>query len=134
MDTTSGQIVIGFSSQKNWTLNLFFSSLTLALTTLFQAVIFSVTAFRVVVALLNQRRFEQLGQDAVHLVNGEPSNRISLNFSYVWSGMGWLAAGMKLGAIESVIGFAGGSFGIVLTRRIFRLLGRACLCFGVVKG
>ncbi|TEB25544.1 hypothetical protein FA13DRAFT_1898547 [Coprinellus micaceus] len=118
LDTTSGQIVIGFSSQKNWTLNLFFSSLTLALATLFQAIIFSVTAFRVVVALLNQRRFEQLGQDAVHMVNG----------------MGWLAAGMKLGAIESVVGFAGGSFGIVLTRRILRLLGRACLCFGVVKG
>lgn len=115
---TSNQVIIGFSSQKNWTLNLFFSSITLALITLFQVVIFLITGFRVVVALSNQRRFEQSGQDAVHMIKG----------------VGWLAAGMKMGAIESVIGFAGGSFGIVITRRIFRLLGRAFLCFGVVKG
>jgi hypothetical protein len=88
LDTTSGQIVIGFSSQKNWTLNLFFSSLTLALATLFQAIIFSVTAFRVVVALLNQRRFEQLGQDAVHMVNGK--SPIICHKTSLMSAQGWV--------------------------------------------
>ena len=68
---------------------MFFSSLTLALATLFQAIIFSVTTFRVVVALLNQRRFEQLGQDAVHLVNGELPvvyRCTSLMFVQGWAG------------------------------------------------
>lgn len=112
------RVIIGFSSQSSWTLNVFFSSLSLALMTLFQAIVFMVTGFRLVVAVINQRRFDSLGQDAVHMVKG----------------IGWMAAGMKLGAIESLIGFAGGGFGIVLTRRLLRFLARACLCIGVVKG
>lgn len=86
------------------------------------------------VALSNQRRFEQSGQDAVHMIKGEYLLRPGRLVLHNLPGVGWLAAGMKMGAIESVIGFAGGSFGIVITRRIFRLLGRAFLCFGVVKG
>ena len=39
-----------------------------------------------------------------------------------------------LGAIETVIGFAVGGYGVVLSRRILRLLSRASLCIGVIKG
>ncbi|RXW19661.1 hypothetical protein EST38_g6192 [Candolleomyces aberdarensis] len=112
------QILIGFTTQRNFSVNAFFSSLSLALVTLFQATIFLITAFRLITAIFNQRRFENLGQDASHMLNG----------------IGWLAAGMKLGAIESVIGFAGGGFEIVLTRRFIRFLARACLSLGIVKG
>lgn len=45
-----------------------------------------------------------------------------------------MAAGIKLGAVESVIGFAAGDFGLTLTRRILRMLGRALLTIGIVKG
>ncbi len=42
--------------------------------------------------------------------------------------------GLKLGAIETVVGFAHTSFSGALIRRVLRLLARACLCIGVVKG
>ncbi|KAJ2919668.1 hypothetical protein MD484_g682, partial [Candolleomyces efflorescens] len=112
------QILIGFTTQRNFSVNAFFSSLSLALVTLFQATIFLICAFRLITAIFNERRFKNLGQDAKHMING----------------IGWLSAGMKLGAIESVIGFAGGGFDIVLTRRFIRFLARACLVLGIVKG
>jgi len=97
---------------------MFFSSLSLALITLFQAIVFFITAFRLVVAINNQRIWEDEGRDATHLVNGT----------------GWLAIGMKLGAIETMVGFGGGGFGVVLTRRLLRFIARACLCIAIVKG
>ena len=112
------QILIGFTTQRNFSVNAFFSSLSLALVTLFQATIFLITAFRLITAIFNQRRFENLGQDATHMING----------------IAWLSVGMKLGAVESVVGFAGGSFEIVLTRRFLRFLSRACIVLGIVKG
>ncbi|KAJ2922902.1 hypothetical protein H1R20_g14160, partial [Candolleomyces eurysporus] len=112
------QILIGFTTQRNFSVNAFFSSLSLALVTLFQATIFLITAFRLITAIFNRRRFENLGQDATHMLNG----------------IGWLAAAMKLGAVESVIGFAGGGFEVVLTRRFIRFIARACLTLGIVKG
>jgi hypothetical protein len=45
-----------------------------------------------------------------------------------------MATGIKLGAIETVVGFAPAGFGGAITRRILRLLGRACLIVGIVKG
>lgn len=45
-----------------------------------------------------------------------------------------MTTGIKLGAIETVIGFAPMGFGGAFTRRIIRLLARACLAIGVVKG
>jgi hypothetical protein len=45
-----------------------------------------------------------------------------------------LGLGMKISAIESATGFATMSFGLILTRRILRMLGRACIIIGIVKG
>lgn len=69
---------------------------------------------------MNQRRIDntQRTEDEVHLFNG----------------LGWITVGIKLGAIESIIGFVDASFGLAMTRRILKLLGRACLIIGVVKG
>lgn len=51
-----------------------------------------------------------------------------------------MAGGVKLGAIESVIGFVnqqpqgGGGFGIAMMRRIMRMLARIFLVVGTAKG
>jgi hypothetical protein len=52
----------------------------------------------------------------------------------LFRGIGWLVVGLKISAIESAIGFASACFGIILTRRIMRMLGRACIIIGVLKG
>lgn len=69
-------------------------------------------------AFLDQRRIETTSSDDLHPLKGT----------------GWITGGLKLGAIETVVGFAGGGFGGTLTRRILRMLARAFLCIGVSKG
>lgn len=49
-------------------------------------------------------------------------------------GTGWVTLGIKLGAVESAIGFVPPQFGVVLARRILRFLGRALLIIGLLKG
>lgn len=78
------------------------------------------TFYRIVKALVDQRRIEASGTE-------ETERRL-------FNGVGWLALGTKLGAIETVIGFADGGFGLFFTRRLLRLLARACLTIGVIKG
>ncbi|GJE93454.1 hypothetical protein PsYK624_096130 [Phanerochaete sordida] len=103
------------------TLELFFNSLTLVLLVIFQAVTFSTCFYRLIQALLDQRRIDVTA-------NGNDHERHFIN------GTGWIALGVKLGALESIIGFASGDFGLTLTRRILRFLGRACLIIGAIKG
>jgi len=112
-------IAIGFLNKHNEMIWTFFTSFTLALLTAFQVIIFCLVFLRLIQAILNQKRFESNEEeDKAHLVRGT----------------GWISAATKLGAVETMIGFAGGGFGVALTRRILRLLGRACLCIGTVKG
>lgn len=94
--------------------------LVLVLFVVFQALNFGAIFLRLVKAFLNQRQIDTAagGDNEVQLFNGS----------------GWVAGGIKLGAIEAVIGFAQGGFGEALTRRILRFLGRACLIIGVLKG
>jgi hypothetical protein len=54
--------------------------------------------------------------------------------NHMFHGILYMALGAKLGAIETAVGFAGGGFGHILTRRILRLLGRALLIVGFLKG
>lgn len=54
---------------------------------------------------------------------------------YLFRGTGWIAVGVGLGGVETVLGFVGeGEFGLFFSRRLLRLLGRACLVIGVAKG
>ncbi|KAJ7236853.1 hypothetical protein B0H12DRAFT_122139 [Mycena haematopus] len=112
-------IAIGFqtfSDQQLWT---FLTSLTLALLTAFQAINFCFAFYRLIRVFVDQRRIETTSSDAAHLIRG----------------IGWLTGGIKLGAIETVIGFVTqGGFGGALTRRILRFIARAFLVIGVAKG
>jgi len=110
-------VTIGFTSkgkEGSWT---FFSSFTLAILFVCQATVFCFALFRLVQIIAHQRRIES---------RGTPSSSIG--------GTGWITVAMKLGAIEALVGFAGGSFGVAITRRIMRLISRAFLVVGMVKG
>lgn len=114
---------IGFSPPHDQSIWLFFTSLTLALLAGFQALIFSLTFYKLVKALVDQRHIDTSGrQDSeAHLVKGT----------------GWIAAGVKIGAIETIIGFAGpggDGFYAAFIRRLLRTVSRACVIIGVVKG
>ncbi|TCD60873.1 hypothetical protein EIP91_009379 [Steccherinum ochraceum] len=111
-------VAVGYTDD---TVRSFMDGLVLALFVLFQALNFSAVFLRLIKAFLNQRQIDSTadGSDnAVHLFRG----------------LGWIAAGIKFGAVEGLIGFASGGFGEALTRRILRFLGRACLIIGVLKG
>ncbi|KAF8581113.1 hypothetical protein K439DRAFT_253336 [Ramaria rubella] len=111
-------IAVGFSTALFQRISLFFSAGTLALFTLFQASVFSLVFIRLVRAFIDERRVESTQRDEIHLFRG----------------IGWLAAGLKLGAIETVVGFANISFAVSITRRALRLFGRGLLIIGVIKG
>ena len=117
---TPGQplVLIGFKDKKDETLWAFFTSLTLALLTAYQAVNFLFALNRIIRVLWDKHRIKETKADEAHLFRG----------------LGWICGGLKLGAIESVVGFAGGSFGVALARRILRLLARAFVCIGIAKG
>ncbi|KAJ6562437.1 hypothetical protein B0H19DRAFT_1260013 [Mycena capillaripes] len=104
-----------FSDQQLWT---FLSSLNLAFLTAFEAINFCFAFYRLIRAFVDQRRIEVTSTEQAHFIRG----------------IGWISAGFKLGAIETVIGFAQGGFGGALVRRSLRFLARAFLIIGIVKG
>ncbi|KAJ7737353.1 hypothetical protein B0H16DRAFT_106658 [Mycena metata] len=111
-------VAIGFQQSSDQQLWTFLTSLTLALLTAFEAINFCFAFYRLIRAFVDQRRIETTATDQAHLIRG----------------IGWITGGFKLGAIETVIGFAQGGFGGALTRRILRFLARAFLIIGIVKG
>lgn len=102
-----------FSTERDESFWLVFTSLTLGILTAFQATIFCFIVYRLVF-ILARRNSEQYDA-ASHEVRG----------------IVWVSAGVKIGALESLLGFAGGSFGIALARRIMRFSSRVCLCIGL---
>ncbi|KAF8878077.1 hypothetical protein BD779DRAFT_1676999 [Infundibulicybe gibba] len=116
--TAKPVVAIGFNNDRDEILWQFFTSLTLALLTAYQAITFVFAFYRLLRAFINQRRIETSSSDQTHL----------------FKGIGWINGGIKLGALETIAGFAQGSFGVALTRRILRFLARAFLCIGLVKG
>ena len=98
----------------------FLRSTSLALLAIYQGITFLLFFMRLVNCFLEQRGIEDRAA----------TEREGILFR----GIGWLVIGMKISAIETAIGFASTSFGIVLTRRILRMLGRACIVIGVIKG
>src|SRR6266542_4466671 len=96
-----------FSTKRDEWFWLLFTSLTLAILTAFQAAVFSFSFFRLIWILI------QRGRD-----NGD----------FELLGVPWISAGVKLGALESLVGFVGGGFEVSLIRRTMRFLARASLC------
>lgn len=110
--------ILGFNSKHDQAVWTFFSSLTLALLTFQQAITFLLTFYQIIRVFIDRRRIQMTKSDEAHLFNG----------------VGWIATGIKLGTVETVIGFASMGFTGVLARRILRLLGRSCLIIGIMKG
>ncbi|KAJ4490452.1 hypothetical protein J3R30DRAFT_80993 [Lentinula aciculospora] len=111
-------VAVGFSDSQNKTLWTIFTDFDLGFITIYQALNFSFAFFRLTKAFLEQERIESSDTDVALLLRGT----------------GWVTLGIKLGAVESVIGFVTPQFGVVLARRIIRLLGRASLIIGLLKG
>jgi hypothetical protein len=111
-------VLVGFKDARDQFLWTFFTSVTLALLTVYQGVNFTFALYRLIRAFRDKRRIESTEADEAHPLKG----------------IGWVCGGIKLGTIETVVGFAGGTFGVALTRRILRLLGRVSLCIGIAKG
>jgi hypothetical protein len=110
--------VIIFSSNPHLSISVFLTSVTLALLTAFQAIIFCLSFYRLVLAAIDQHNIESRSMDRNHLIRGT----------------GWVVGGLKFGAIETVTGFGDATFGAVFTRRVLRFLSRAFLIIGIVKG
>jgi hypothetical protein len=103
------------NSESLW-LNL--SQLSLALYTTVQILFFFLSFYRLVEAFLDQQRIEMTLADEHHHFNG----------------IGWITVGIKLGVIESIVGFALGGLAVPLSRRILRLFARGSLIIGTLKG
>lgn len=114
-------LAVGFSNDTFQHISLFFSSATLVLLVLFQATLFTLTFVRVIRAFIDERRFEEIHRGSAEQI-------------HLFRGLGWLSAGLKLGTIESIVGFAETCFAIVLARRLLRLFGRGAVIIGVIKG
>lgn len=98
----------------------FLRSTSLALLVIYQALTFLVFFVRLASCILAQYNIEDRAASEYEGI--------------LFRGLGWLAVGAKISAIESAAGFATTSFGVILTRRVLRMIGRACLIIGVIKG
>ncbi|KAG8216074.1 hypothetical protein J3R82DRAFT_8074 [Butyriboletus roseoflavus] len=110
-------LVVGLShnSESLW-LSLSWSSLTIY--TIIHFIFFLLAFSRLSRAFLDQRRIELTHSDEHHYFHGIP----------------WITAGIIIGVIEPIAGFAQACFGVVLARRILRLSARAVLMYGLLKG
>src|SRR5712672_338251 len=98
----------------------FLRSTSLALLIIYQVVTFLVFFARLVSCIIAQHSIEERAA-----VERE---------GVLFRGLGWLVVGIQMSAIESATGFASPSFGLILTRRVLRMIGRACIIIGIVKG
>ncbi|KAI9056412.1 hypothetical protein FKP32DRAFT_1586196 [Trametes sanguinea] len=109
---------VGFTDP---TPEMFLSSVALVLLTAFQAANFCIAFYRLVTAIIHQRNIET------------SANQKEIE-AHLFRGLCWLVVGLKLGAIETVIGFAQGGFAVAMARRILRFLSHAFLIVGILKG
>ncbi|KAH7101734.1 hypothetical protein BKA62DRAFT_702083 [Auriculariales sp. MPI-PUGE-AT-0066] len=112
-----GRVTLGVGFLNNaaltpWT---FMSNSSLALVTAYQAIHFCLAFLH-----FFQRAYTQ---------NGAASERDPRLFSK--RGTGWLAVGLKIGAIETVVGFAGFAYTPSLVRRILRAASRLFMVAGI---
>ncbi|KIJ63572.1 hypothetical protein HYDPIDRAFT_29366 [Hydnomerulius pinastri MD-312] len=115
--STKVPLAIGFThnSESLW---LSLSEFSLALYTTIQIIFFLLAFYRLAKAFLDQRRIELTHSDEHHFYNG----------------IAWITVGIEIGVIETLAGFAQGSFAVALARRILRLVARFILMIGLLKG
>ena len=110
-------------SKTLWTL---LNSAGLVLLVLYQFVCFCLATFRVFRYFIRAAASESPGLNTRGKRNNKPVMHIR--------GIGWIAAGIKLGAIEVILGFVPSGFAIPLSRRLLRLVVRVILAWGVYQG
>lgn len=110
-------LTIDFTN-KSESLWLSLGQLSLALYTNYQCLTAFLALYRLFTALFDQRRIDINNTDEHHFFNGT----------------GWITFGIKLGAVEGIVGFAAGGFAVPLSRRILRLIARVCIIIGSLKG
>jgi hypothetical protein len=98
----------------------FLRSISLALFVIYQGITFLVFFVRLASCALAQYNIEDRAASEWEGI--------------LFRGLGWLVVGAKISAVESAVGFATTSFGVILTRRVLRMIARACLIIGVIKG
>jgi hypothetical protein len=122
------QLAVRYNSPLSKTLWTLLNSAGLVLLALYQAVCFCLAIFRVF------RYFTHATSDSPRIIatdsKGSKKNRQNMRMR----GVGWIAAGIKLGAIEVLLGFVPNGFGMALTRRLFRVVSRLMLAWGVYQG
>ncbi|KAF8624695.1 hypothetical protein AX17_007026 [Amanita inopinata Kibby_2008] len=114
---TQGPEIV-FREKRDSDLWTFFNSLTLALFTAFQICICCFSTSHLTQIWFKQRKIEQQ--------SGSNTPRIG--------GVGWINAGIIIGVLDTVIGFANAGFGGALARRILRLVSRASFSIGLIIG
>lgn len=97
-------------------LSLSHSSLTIY--AVIQFLFFLLAFSRLSKAFLDQRRIELTHSDEHHYLHG----------------IAWITIGIIISVVETIAGFAEVSFGLVLARRVLRLIARATFMFGLLKG
>lgn len=95
-------------------------SLALVLLILMHAVAFLSSVARIFKIILEKKRIE--------VAKNQDNEAAMIN------GLGWMAAGIKFGFVEAILGFVGGSFATIIVRRGLRFLSRAFLIIGAIKG
>ncbi|THH04545.1 hypothetical protein EW145_g5446 [Phellinidium pouzarii] len=111
-------LAIGFSSSSNQSLWQFFTSVTLVLLIVFQATIFCFTIY-LAIFIFRERRVRRSYVEDYNPPTGK--------------GIAWVSLGVKLGAIETVLGFVSDGVSVVLARRILRMFSRVCLAIGSLQ-
>jgi len=96
------------------------NSIALAVFIIYQASIFFLTGFRLA------RHFVMERDEAL----SRRPNKDAMTIR----GTGWLAAGIKLAAVETLLAFIPNGWELVFARRLCRLLGRVFLLVGIMKG
>lgn len=105
-------------TSKSESLWLGLGQLSLILYTNHQCLTAFLALYRLFTALSNQWRIDTNDADERHFFNG----------------IGWITFGIKLGAVECIVGSLAGGFTVSLCRRFLRLVGRVCMIIGAVKG
>ena len=106
---------IGFSSSALQTLSQIFASITLVILILYQAFFFLSSVY-VGASLAQERR-----------VGGNFFEGFTMP---TMAGIIWLSIGIKMGFVETILGFVNGGFSIILARRVLRMTSRCCLIIG----
>lgn len=132
-------LAIGFTSPILQRLSLFFGAAALALLVLLQALLFSLAFFRIARGLLDERRIANKAKYAAEASEESHASTAVAKATgpeevHRFRGLPYIALGLKLGAIEALVGIFAPAFAGALARRVLRLFARGFLVAGIIKG